>query len=134
MTPRGGNIAAMRVRSQDGIDALQVQYGSSWGPLFGSPMGGVEALANLAFDEYIQSIDTHYGFKLGQLTFFSNTNKTHGWYGSGQSSQNQTLVKHEGFGLTSMHVTSWEATSPTGCEGIIFGFRPLLSSWASIQP
>ncbi|OAA78799.1 Delta endotoxin [Akanthomyces lecanii RCEF 1005] len=129
-TPRGGNITAVRVRSQNDIDALHVQYGSSWGLLFGSPKGGVEALANLAFDEYTQSIDTHYGFKLGQLTFFSNTDKTHGWYGNGKNSQNQTLVKHEGFGLTSMHVTNWEATSPTDCEGIIFGFRPLPSSLA----
>lgn len=130
VTQRGANITAVRVRGYDDIDALQVQYGGSWGPLFGNPDGGVESLANLAFDEYIQSIDTHYGFKLGQLTFFSNTNKTYGPYGRGKNSQRTLLVEHEGFGLTSMYITRWAYPTPTGCEGIIFGFRPLLSSWA----
>ncbi|OAA49100.1 Delta endotoxin [Beauveria brongniartii RCEF 3172] len=126
--PREANITAIKVRAWDDIDALQVQYGGQWGQLFGNAEGGEEALANLAFDEYIQSVDAHYGQKLGKLTFFSNKDKTYGVYGKGLNAENQTLVKHEGFGLTSVTVTNWEQHAPPGTEGIIFGFRPLLAT------
>ncbi|KAM3497325.1 hypothetical protein MY10362_009321 [Beauveria mimosiformis] len=126
--PREANITAIKVRSFDDIDAIQVQYGGQWGQLFGNADGGQEALANLAFDEYIQSVDAHYGQKIGKLTFFSNKDKTYGTYGRGLNAGNQTLVKHEGFGLTSVTVTNWEKHAPPGTEGIIFGFRPLLAT------
>ncbi|KAM3529272.1 hypothetical protein NHJ13051_001933 [Beauveria bassiana] len=128
ITPRQANITAIKTRHWDGIDALQVQYGGQWGHLFGDAKGGVEAMANLAFDEYIQSIDARYGQKLGQLTFFSNKDKTYGTYGKGVKAGNHTLVKHEGFGLSSMTITNWEKSIPPGTEGIIFGFRPLLAT------
>ncbi|KAM3498279.1 hypothetical protein MY10362_008392 [Beauveria mimosiformis] len=57
ITTRGSNITAIKVRAWDDVDALQVQYGGRWGPLFGDAKGGAEHQANLAFDEYIQSID-----------------------------------------------------------------------------
>ncbi|OAA36108.1 Delta endotoxin [Beauveria brongniartii RCEF 3172] len=128
ITTRGSNITAIKVRSWDDVDAVQVQYGGHWGPLFGDANGGAEHQANLAFDEYIQSIDVLYGQKLGQLTFFSNKDKTHGWYGNGVHTRNRTSIKHQGYGLTSMVVTHWEKHVPPGCEGIIFGFRPLLTA------
>lgn len=130
VTSRESKITAVRVRAHDDIDGLQVQRGGSWGKLFGSPKNGDEFLANLAFDEYIHSVDTKYGFKLGQLTFFSNKDKTYGPYGSARHSQNQSLVNHDGYGLTSMYITNWADPSPTGTDGIIFGFRPLLGSQA----
>ncbi|KAM3472437.1 hypothetical protein MY8738_008862 [Beauveria namnaoensis] len=128
--PRQANITAIKTRHWDGIDALQVQYGGQWGHLFGDAKGGVEAMANLAFDEYIQSIDAQYGQKVGQLTFFSNKNKTYGTYGKGVNAEMHTLVEHEGFGLSSMTITNWEKSVPPGTEGIIFGFRPLLTTRA----
>ncbi|KAM3436749.1 hypothetical protein MY4824_004170 [Beauveria thailandica] len=128
VTERRPNITAIKVRSWDDVDAVQVQYGGQWGPLFGDGHGGAEHQANLAFDEYIQSIDVLYGQKLGQLTFFSNKDKTHGWYGNGVHTYNRTSIKHQGYGLTSMVVTHHEKHAPPGCEGIIFGFRPLLTA------
>lgn len=99
-------------------------------PLLGNANGGLESVANLAADEYIESIDTLYGFKLGQPTFFSHKNKTPGGYGNAVTSQNKTLVKHDGRGLASIQITHWGGATPTGYEGLIFGFTPLLSSWA----
>ncbi|KAM0744434.1 hypothetical protein ACQRIT_001748 [Beauveria bassiana] len=128
ITTRGSNITAIKVRSWDNVDALQVQYGGRWGPLFGDAKGGAEHQANLAFDEYIQSIDVLHGHKLGQLTFFSNKDKIHGWYGTDKHARNRTSIKHQGYGLTNMVVTHWEKHVPPGCEGIIFGFRPLLTA------
>ncbi|KAM3428456.1 hypothetical protein NHJ13734_008593 [Beauveria thailandica] len=128
ITDRGSNITAIKVRSWHDVDAVQVQYGGKWGHLFGDEHGGAEHQANLAFDEYIQSIDVLYGQKLGQLTFFSNKDQTHGWYGNGVHTYNRTSIKHEGYGLTSMVVTHHEKHVPPGCEGIIFGFRPLLTA------
>ncbi|KAM3499326.1 hypothetical protein MY11210_009620 [Beauveria gryllotalpidicola] len=125
---RDAKITAVKVRAWNQIDELQVQYGGQWGALFGDASAGQEAQANLAFDEYIQSVDAHYGQKIGQLTFFSNKDKTYGPYGEGKNALNKTLVKHEGFGLTSMTATHWEKHAPPGLEGIIFGFRPLLVS------
>ncbi|KAM3435430.1 hypothetical protein NHJ13734_005553 [Beauveria thailandica] len=128
--PRQANITAIKVRSFDDIDALQVQYGGQWGQLFGDANGGQEAVANLAFDEYIQSVDAMYGQKIGKLTFFSNKDKTYGAYGKGLNAGNKTLAQHEGFGLTSMIITNHEKSAPPGTEGIIFGFRPLLATRA----
>ncbi|KAM3438642.1 hypothetical protein MY4824_003181 [Beauveria thailandica] len=128
VTERGDNITAVKVRHYQDVDSLQVQYGGHWGHLFGDGKGGVEAHANLAFDEYIEAIDVAYGEKIGQLTFFSDKKKKHGPYGAGQHSHQKSTVKHEGFGLTSMVITNWEAHAPPGCEGVIFGFRPLLGA------
>ncbi|KAK8144600.1 hypothetical protein G3M48_005603 [Beauveria asiatica] len=128
VTERGDNITAVKVRHYQDVDSLQVQYGGHWGHLFGDGKGGVEAQANLAFDEYIEAIDVAYGEKIGQLTFFSDKKKKHGPYGAGQHSHQKSTVKHEGFGLTSMVITNWEAHAPPGCEGVIFGFRPLLGA------
>ncbi|PMB69038.1 Pesticidal crystal protein Cry3Ba [Beauveria bassiana] len=128
VTERGANITAVKVRHYQDIDSLQVQYGGHWGPLFGDGKGGVEAQANLAFDEYIEAINVTYGEKLGQLTFGSNKNKKHGGYGAAQHAHQKNTVSHPGFGLTSMVITNWEAHAPPGCEGVIFGFRPLLGA------
>ncbi|KAJ3497615.1 hypothetical protein NLG97_g1766 [Lecanicillium saksenae] len=126
VTPRAGNITAIQVRSFEDIDMLRVRYGEEWGTLLGSGGNGDEVTVNLAFDVYIKAVDINYGAKLGQLTFFSNQNKTYGPLGQARHSQNTTFVQHDGFKLSSMYVTNWEKHPPTGCEGIILGFRPLI--------
>lgn len=126
MTQVMDNITSITVHSYDDIDTFQVFYGGQAGPLFGSSKGGEEAKANLAFDEYIRSIDVMYGQKISQLTFHSNKDKAYGPYGKGEHGKNQTTVLHDGFRLTSMQATRCESFKPPGCEGIIFGFRPTL--------
>lgn len=126
ITNRGDNITSIIVRGWDDIDGLQVKHGSSWDRFQGNDSGGIRKQIDMIYDEYVNSVSITDGFKLGKLTFKTNYGNT---VSNGSAAHATTLdvVDPPGYGLTSVIITQWSGDSPTGCDGVILGFRPLIT-------
>ncbi|UNI24635.1 hypothetical protein JDV02_010368 [Purpureocillium takamizusanense] len=115
-------ITALYLRGWDDVDCVQIKYDDRWGYHYGSETGGAPQHLDLAKDEYVESIDVRYGHKLGMVKFVTNKEREvqvgkerHGFVWG--------TAERGGCELTSVNVTKYEAHTPPGCEGIIFGFR-----------
>ncbi|KAF5978659.1 mosquitocidal toxin [Fusarium coicis] len=123
VSDRGSPITSAYVRGWDDIDGLQMRYGYSWGHAYGSTTGGAPKQLDLAEDEYFYWISVYYGQKLGKVRFWNNKDKALEC-GSGKHGSYYGCAAPPGYRLTNVHITKWESFTPTGCEGIILGFRP----------
>ncbi|KAM3512123.1 hypothetical protein MY11210_004187 [Beauveria gryllotalpidicola] len=138
VTARIGNITSLIVRAGRSIDGFRLESGGHWGYYYGSETKGRLHRIDLGPDELIDNVDLTFGDKVGSLTFLSNKAK-YGPYGSPRHTttkpakwkqallHNATLglsVNHTGYSLSSVHCTRRSDLSPSGCEGIFFGFRP----------
>jgi hypothetical protein len=127
ITDRGSNLTSVIIRAWDDVDGMKIKYGPNWGSWQGSGSGGAPKQIDLADDEWFSSVEATYGHKLGRVKL--GTNK-------GRSLENgvarhATITKGAappGYELTSISITNWESHIPPGCEGIIFGFRPLITN------
>jgi hypothetical protein len=126
VTDRDDNITSIIVRAYQDVDGLQVKHDMSWDSFQGNSSGGVPKQIDLDAREYVTSVSATYGFKLGKLAFTTSDNNTmeNGW---AIHATDTTVVAPPGYELTSVTITRWVGDSPTGCEGIILGFRPLLT-------
>lgn len=118
-------ITDLNVRAWDDIDGLQVKHGSSWDGFQGSPFGGAPKQIDLAWDEYVTSVDVWYGHKLGKLKFVTNKSKQLE-NGNARHAEHRGSAAPPGYELTSVTITRWVGHIPPGCEGVILGFRPLM--------
>lgn len=126
VTDRSNNVTSIIVRAWDDVDGVQVKHGSSWDGFQGNQSGGAAEQLDLGSDEYVTSVSLTTGFKLGKLAF--TTNKNHKLEnGSAKHAETVTDVAPPGYELTSVRITGWSGASPTGCEGVILGFRPLMT-------
>jgi hypothetical protein len=114
------------VRGWDDIDGLKVKHGSSWDGFQGNSSGGEEKELDMGGDEWVTSVSITWGFKLGKLVFTTNKDNT---LENGHARHATALdtVTPPGYELTSVIITRWNGDSPTGCEGVILGFRPLMT-------
>jgi hypothetical protein len=76
-----GTIRSIRLRAGNGIDAIQVNYGGTWGPIRGNPSGGQPYSFDLAADEHIVTVRGRSGQFIDQLIFFTNKGRVFGPYG-----------------------------------------------------
>ncbi|KAI0598912.1 hypothetical protein F4775DRAFT_553571 [Biscogniauxia sp. FL1348] len=123
---RGEPISSVIIRAWDDIDGIQVKQGDTWGSWQGSSTGGAPHQLDLAADEWIESFEVQYRQKLGRVKFVTNKGQT---IETGNS-LNASVIESgalPGYELTSIIITNWEAHIPPGCEGIILGFRPLMT-------
>lgn len=126
VTDRGDSITAINVRAWDDIDGLEVKHGSSWDGFQGNRTGGTAEELDMGKDEYVTSVSIKYGFKLGSLVFTTNKNNK---LDKGDARHADTVqdVAPAGYALSSVIITRWVGDTPTGCEGVILGFRPLMT-------
>lgn len=125
ISDRGPAIKGILVRAGDDIDGIQVKYGSSWGVLQGNPRGGGEKRIEMGDKEYISSVIIHSGHKLGKLVCTTNLgNRLE--QGAARHADEKYQAAPEGYQLTTVKITHWEGYIPTGCEGVLVGFRPLM--------
>ncbi|KAM3507420.1 hypothetical protein MY11210_007144 [Beauveria gryllotalpidicola] len=130
VTKRTEKITSVRLCVAEDVTSLQVKYGETWNKEFGLCRKPEleERIFTLESDEYIENVDLVYGHKLGQLQFVTNKGTVHGPFGKGVHADMKTAVNHTGYALTSIHSTHYERHDPEGIEGVVFGFRPLLTS------
>lgn len=131
VTDRGSNITCILVRSRDDIDGIQIKHGATWDPFQGNSAGGEESRVELGPDDYISTVKVGTDFKFGQIWLESNDSG--GWYvyGAGRHAGNkQATISPPGYELSNIIITGWTGDTPTGCEGVILGFRPLLTDAA----
>ena len=130
--PRGGPITAINVRAWDDIDGVQIQNSGQWGPFIGNSGGGASRVMSLAADEYVTTVSVSSGFKLGRLSFTTNKGNNLSNGNARHADRNvepqPVTIAPPGYGLTSVRITRWVGATPTGCEGVILGFRPLLTN------
>ncbi|KAG8423098.1 hypothetical protein J3458_000018 [Metarhizium acridum] len=124
---RRAAITSVYIRGWDDVDCVWIQYGDSWGDCYGSRTAGVLQELALAHDEYITSVGVSYGFKLGSVKFTSNKNRTVKVGDARNGDKVHVTSAPKGYALTSVYITNWESHIPPGCEGIILGFRRLIT-------
>ncbi|OAA79057.1 Delta endotoxin [Akanthomyces lecanii RCEF 1005] len=136
VTPRVANLTSFIVRAYDDIDGYRQKWGETWSAQYGSGTAGVAHQVDLRPDEFVKNIDVVFGHKLGSLRFTSNKG-VYGTYGAAKNTAfSPTLdtpayslnasVNRTGYGMSSAYITHWTGATPPGCEGIFFGFRPLV--------
>lgn len=128
---RGAAITGVRVWGWDDVDAIQIKYGNEWGPKMGGTGG---ALRELTLDkgEYITKVEGVYGQKLGKIKFTTNKGNS---VENGAARHVNTLdgkpgtfsVAPDAQALTSVRITQFSAAQPPGTEGVVLGFRSLLT-------
>lgn len=126
ITDRGAPITAVVVRAWDDVDGLQIKQGASWGAWQGSSTGGAPRQLDLAPDEWITSFEVMYGHKLGKVKFGTNKGRALE-NGNARHAHIQKSGAPPGYQLTSVIVTNYELHIPPGCEGVILGYRPLMT-------
>ncbi|KAI1210211.1 delta endotoxin [Annulohypoxylon truncatum] len=123
---RSSPITSLIVRAWDDIDGMQIKQGQSWGSWQGSSTGGAPKQLDLWADEWIKSFEVTYGHKLGKVKFVTNKGRSI----ENGNARHATIKKSgapPGYELTSVIITNYESHIPPGCEGIILGFRPLMT-------
>ncbi|KAM3439700.1 hypothetical protein NHJ13734_003581 [Beauveria thailandica] len=130
VTKRTEKITGVRLCVAEDVTSLQVKHGETWGKEFGLCRKPEleERIFTLEADEYIENVDLVYGHKLGQLQFVTNKGTVHGPFGLGKHADMKTAVNRTGYALTSIYGTHYERHDPEGIEGVVFGFRPQLTS------
>ncbi|MER5886148.1 insecticidal delta-endotoxin Cry8Ea1 family protein [Streptomyces sp. NPDC001941] len=128
---RGAPITAVRIWGYDSVDAVQVKYGDTWGEKMGDDGGELKEIA-LDKDEYITKVKAQYGQKIGSLEFTTNKGRTlangNGKYADGHDYPAQSLdLAPAAQALSSIRITQSSETQPPGTEGIVLGFRSLLT-------
>ncbi|KAJ5340176.1 delta endotoxin [Penicillium brevicompactum] len=145
---RTGQISGIRIRAWDDLDAMQIQYFDGtfckWAPLEGNDKGGELNELELPLEEEVPwerftSVDvwcTSPGehSPVGRLFFRTNKGRSvgNGMHEHGYAMQPQCSIP--GYELTSAKITDWRPDAPTGCLGIVLGFRPLSNSGRPIPP
>ncbi|OAA57291.1 Delta endotoxin [Cordyceps fumosorosea ARSEF 2679] len=128
--PRSAPITGVKMCAGDNIRMMQVKYGNRWEGEYGKcgpARDKEEAGFELKEGEYITNVDIITGHKLGQLKFITNMGE-YGPYGRRTHADLPMSVNRTGYALTSMHGTNYAQHDPEGIEGIILGFRPLLTA------
>ncbi|KAM3560147.1 hypothetical protein MY1884_003096 [Beauveria asiatica] len=130
VTKRTEKITSVRLCVAEDVTSLQVKHGETWDKEFGLCRKPEleERIFTLEADEYIENVDLVYGHKLGQLQFVTNKGTVHGPFGLGKHADMKTAVNCTGYALTSIHGTHYGRHDPEGIEGVVFGFRPQLTS------
>lgn len=126
ITDRGASITGIYIRGWDDIDGLSIQRGGAWDGAQGSSSGGAPKEISIGKDEYITSVDVTSGYKLGKLAFKTNKNNSLS-NGNARHADTDHNAAPPGYALTSVRVTRYVAHVPPGCEGVILGFRPLIT-------
>ncbi|OTB02053.1 hypothetical protein M426DRAFT_265150 [Hypoxylon sp. CI-4A] len=123
---RGLPITGLIIRGWDAVDGIQIKQGDTWGSWQGSSTGGAPQQLDLAADEWIESFDILYGQKLVNVKL--STNKGHSIEnGDAVHGGVNRIGAPPGYEMTSIIITNYESHIPPGCEGIIFGFRSLMT-------
>ncbi|KAK4113308.1 putative mosquitocidal toxin [Canariomyces notabilis] len=136
VTDRREPTTSIIVRAWDDIDGLQVKHGSSWDGFQGNSSGGAAKQLDMSKSEYVTSVSATYGTihkygnKLGKLAFTTNNNNTLENGNAEHADTVSNVTAPPGYELMSVIITRWVEDTPTGCEGVILGFRPLMTDTA----
>ncbi|OBT52544.1 hypothetical protein VE04_08543 [Pseudogymnoascus sp. 24MN13] len=131
-TPPKPSICSSRITSVYVIGGADIEctcmkYDNTWGHSYGKSCGGKPYQLDLERDEYVKSVETKYGHKLGCLKFVTNKDRFLKC-GASRHADKGGSAAPVGYELTSVYITQFESHEPGGCEGIVLGFRPLLTS------